>query len=118
MPTEVLLIDPDNVTRTLIKYHLMRAGYIVHEAASGEALLTFSSYLHPSLIIVDESVNLDDQASCGGVSSPLTHYGTLPSLVLTALPVPQRDHSSRAYIAKPVLSNQLLRCVAALITSC
>jgi CheY-like chemotaxis protein len=115
MPTEVLLIDPDNVTRTLIKYHLMRAGYIVHEAASSEALLHFSPFLHPSLIIADESVNLDDQPSCA--KSPLGVYGRLPSLVLTALPATQRADSRRTYIAKPALSNQLLRCVAALLTS-
>ena len=115
MPTEVLLIDPDNISRTLIKYHLNRAGYIVHEAANREDALEFSSSVRPSLIIADESINLEDQPSSAS-NCPLL-YSLLPWVVLTALPVYQRDHSRRAYLAKPALSSQLLRCIAALMPS-
>ena len=115
MPTEVLLIDPDNVTRTLIKYHLIRAGYVVHEVPSGEAVLQLSSSAQPRLVIADESVRFDDH--CEAVQTPFTLYHSLPWVVLTALPCSQRDQSSRTYIAKPALATQLLSCIAALITS-
>ncbi len=115
MPTEVLLIDPDNISRTLIKYHLKRAGYIVHEAANREAALQFSPYVRLSLIIADESINLEDQPSSASNCSPL--YSLLPWVVLTDLPAHQRDQSRRAYLAKPALSDQLLSCIAALMPS-
>ncbi len=115
MPTEVLLIDPDNVSRTLIKYHLKRAGYIVHEAANREAAIQFSPYVRPSLIIADESISLEDQPS--GASNYSLLYSLLPWVVLTALPTYQRDHCRRAYLAKPALSSQLLSCIAALMPS-
>ncbi|MBA3468054.1 MAG: response regulator [Herpetosiphonaceae bacterium] len=113
MSIEVLLIDPDNVSRTLIKYHLKRAGYIVHEAANCEAALRFSPYVRPSLIIADESVNLEEQPS-----GQIKCYTALPWVVLTDLPAPQRTESRRTYLAKPALSSQLLRCIDALMTSC
>ena len=113
MPTEVLLIDPDTVTRTLIRYHLLRAGYVVHAAPNGEAVLQLSSSVQPRVVIADESVKLDDPCEV----TRFTVYHALPWVVLTALPCRQRDQSSRTYIAKPALSRQLLSCIAALMTS-
>ena len=102
MATTVLLIDPNNVTRAIIKYHLCRAGYTVYEALNREDVRSAERDLRPAMIIVDESVDLAE-------SDP-----QLPHLVLTNLPHPPSNQDSRAFLTKPVLANHLLSAVSSL----
>lgn len=108
MPTEILLIDPNTITRAVMKYHLTRAGYVVHEAATSEAAIQLEAQSRPSVIIADEAVSLP-------LSNAERGFAGLPWVVLTDLPKRPTRSLAGMYIAKPVLATQLLRCVEALV---
>jgi hypothetical protein len=108
MTTEILLIDPNTITRAVMKYHLTRAGYVVHEAATSEAALMLDTQSHLSVIVADEAVTLP----LGGADRG---FAGLPWVVLTDVPKRPTRSLSGMYIAKPVLATQLLRCVEALV---
>ena len=111
MPTEILLIDPDAITRRLLKYHLQRAGYVVHEAMSGEVALDYAS--RSSVVIADEAalwgVTMESAIGIGA-----NQFAHLPALILTNVPH-RNEHATRTYLAKPVRAVHVLQCVAALI---
>jgi DNA-binding NtrC family response regulator len=112
MPTSILLIDPDEITRTVLKYHLVRAGYVVHALDCPEAAFALSG-AGPSLVVADEAV----AGSLWLDADRDWRYRDVPALVLTNLPPAHRVVASRTYLAKPVRSGQLLSSVAQLAQS-
>ncbi|HYF61253.1 MAG TPA: hypothetical protein VD886_00475 [Herpetosiphonaceae bacterium] len=109
MPTSILLIDPDEITRTVLKYHLVRAGYVVHDLDCPEAAFALAG-AGPSLVVADETVAAALWLDAGRRWT----YRDVPALVLTNLPPAARVVESRTYLAKPVRAGQLLSSIARL----
>ena len=116
---KVLVIDDDETMRTLLKLHLMNAGYEVFEAADavegGYRVLAES----PGLVICDvEMPYLDGYEFAAALrSDPLTCH--IPVVMLTADDdMAGRAHKAGAvaHLMKPITADGLLKVVRRFIT--
>ncbi|HEY1016200.1 MAG TPA: hypothetical protein VGE07_26055, partial [Herpetosiphonaceae bacterium] len=64
--TLIILIESDQVTRTLIRYHLLRAGYAVEECAPDD-LLQLLRTRPPQLVIAAQESRLGDGQPMDGL---------------------------------------------------
>ncbi len=108
----VLLVDDDDTLRTLIKNSLVREGYVITEAGSGEAALRRIDVEIPDLVVLDFMM-----AKLSGLdvlkalrSSPRT--ARLPVLMLTGMGDEKHlreafDAGATDYITKPFSTPQL-----------
>jgi DNA-binding response OmpR family regulator len=121
MPTLILLIESDQVTRTLIRYHLLRAGYAVEESAPDDVLRLLRTR-EPRLVIADEDSMLDDGQSMDDLWERAPEARSVPLLLLADVAPPAARSGrplgtarQRQYLAKPVLARQLLSGIGAML---
>jgi CheY-like chemotaxis protein len=95
----VLLVDPDWITRTLMKYHLRRAGYTVYEADSCTLAAQLNEQYQPEFIILDEAISTEH-------SNALNCRDHQNYILLTDLPQPRT--TGRLSLAKPITGHNLI----------
>lgn len=116
MTTHILLIESDDVTRILLRYHLVRAGYVVAEATPGD-VLPMLRHQPPQLVIADQRSRLDNGQSV----EDLWHYNpescSMPLLMLTDIDRTPSKEAHCHYLAKPVLARQLLQDIGSMLSA-
>lgn len=95
----VLLVDPDQITRTLMKYHLCRAGYTVYEADSWMNATQLNEQYQPQFIILDEAIAFEQ-------SYAINRHAHQNYILLTDLPQPQTNGCLS--LAKPIIGRNLI----------
>lgn len=119
-PTSIILIESDQLTRTLIRYHLVRAGYAVEECHPDDLLQVLRSR-PPQLVIAAQESLLGDGQPMHDLWERHPEAGAVPLLLLADLPPiaggrPQAGAPSRRrYLARPVLARQLLSGIGAML---
>ncbi|XSG73615.1 hypothetical protein ACP8Y2_15645 [Herpetosiphon llansteffanensis] len=99
MPMTVLLVDPDQITRTIMRYHLRRAGYTVYEADSSLLAEQLNQQYQPRFVILDEAISNEQ--------SNVLNWGNHQNyILLTDLPQPQT--TGCLSLAKPITGQHLI----------
>jgi len=83
----ILVIDDDKLFRWTVSRVLERAGYRVHEAATGEAGLAAARDCHPSAVLLD--IRLPDLDGFTVLKAIRQARPDLPVLMVTAEPTPE-----------------------------
>ncbi len=105
MPKTVLLVDPDQITRTLMLYHLRRAGYTVYEADSCTLAAQLNEQYQPQFVILDEAISIEH-------SNPINYHDHQNYILLTDLPQPRT--TGCLSLAKPITGHHLITQLQAL----
>lgn len=115
----VLLVEDDPALRRYLEVVLQRAGHTVVSACDGLEAMKFLLTANVDVVVTDALMpNLDGYELCRFVrnSQELSH---LPIILLSALdPRNSSDESEQvnAFLAKPVLPEDLLACIAKVAT--
>ncbi len=83
-PQNILVIDDDKLVRWSVSMVLGRAGYRVHEAATGADGLAAMRSCHPDLVLLD--ISLPDMDGFGVLRAIRQIRRELPVLMMTAEP--------------------------------
>lgn len=112
-PFSILIVDDEESIRSLLRLTLVRAGYDVLEAGSGEEGITMIETQKPDLVLLDVMMpGMDGISVCKQIRQ-LPTMNTTPVLMLSA----RRDARSReqskqaganGYLTKPWNSDELL----------
>lgn len=118
LPSKILLIEDDSVTRLLFKKHLQLAGYEVTVAKNGEEGLQQAMQFNPALIICDWMMPLMDGVEvCRQVKASAklakTFFILLTSREAIADRVAGLDAGADDFLNKPVALTELLARVRA-----
>jgi two-component system response regulator FixJ len=100
----VLVIDDDKLFRWTASQVLERAGYRVHEAATGEAGLDAARDCHPGAVLLD--IRLPDLDGFTVLKAIRQTRPDLPVLMVTAEPTPETSRravrlGAHAHFGKP-----------------
>ena len=114
---QLLIVDDEQVIRTLIGDVLAEEGYVIGEAANGEEALQYLADHEPDLIILDLDMPVMDGARCyrqfraDGVCTPV--------LILSASSAVKvaRDLGAEAGMAKPFDIAALVQVVDELVSA-
>ncbi|KPL80171.1 response regulator [Herpetosiphon geysericola] len=99
MRMTVLLVDPDQITRTIMRYHLCRAGYTVYEADSSLLAEQLNQQYQPHFVILDEAISSEPR-------NALNYAAHQNYILLTDLPQPQT--TGCLSLAKPITGQHLI----------
>ena len=114
----VVLVDDHDSQREIYELALSTAGFVVHEAASGERAIEMVHVLRPDVVVLDLAMpTLDGWEVCRRLKSDPETRG-IPIVVVTAHIVPGVRESAEhagcdAYLTKPCLPNELIATVRA-----
>jgi len=118
--TQVLIVDDDRVNLALVREVMLREGFTVIEATSGEEAVSLAMQASPDLIVMDIMM-----PGMGGISAlsqlrnqPRTQH--IPVIALTAMAMPDDcrkllDCGFNAYVSKPIRVQDFSRQVQALL---
>ena len=100
----ILVVDDDKLFRWAASKVLERAGYRVHEAATGEVGLAAARECHPGAVLLD--IRLPDLDGFTVLKAIRQARPDLPVLILTASPTPETGRralrlGASAYFEKP-----------------
>ena len=103
-PTAILIIDDDKLIRWSLSTVLGRAGYRVHEAATGQEGLAAVESGVPDLVLLD--IMLPDMDGFAVLETIRQAHPKLPVLTMTADATPERARQAlrlgaRAHLEKP-----------------
>ncbi len=116
-PKSILVIDDEDMIRSLLRLTLVREGYDVLEAETGEEGITIGRQQSPDLVLLDVMMpGMDGFAVCEQIrQDPL--LAAIPVIMLSALKDPQSKRESQRvgatdYLTKPWATDVLLWRVA------
>lgn len=118
MPKCVLVVDDDNLTRELIKSTLRSKGYEIMAAEDGEIALGLLKDKKPDLILLD--VQMPNMDGYTFVMKKLADpaLAPIPVIVLSAMGKTEplfKRHGIKAYLLKPINTQELLTKIQAII---
>ena len=117
----ILVIDDDEPQRRLLYVLLSERGYRVLLADSGTCGIAMACQERPDLILLDIRLPDISGLEVAGVLKASPETSSIPIAAVTALAMPGderaiRENGCDAYMAKPVLIEQLLKLVASLLS--
>jgi len=116
----ILLVEDEPATATVVKEHLELAGFSVQMEASGRAALGYAAEHGPDLVILDLRLpDIHGYEVCRQLRQ-LTHPWVVPILMLTGMDQPIDRlrgfaYGADAYLTKPFELTELLRTAAVLL---
>jgi DNA-binding response OmpR family regulator len=112
-PFSILIVDDEDMIRSLLRLTLVRAGYEVVEAESGEEGVTIVQVQKPDLVLLDVMMpGMDGFSVCRQIrQDPLVE--TVPIIMLSARKDARSREQSRqaganGYLTKPWNTDELL----------
>ena len=116
-PRTVLLIDDDELGRSVLELYLTDAGYTVIEAADGAAALAQLQRFAPSISIVLCDMQMPGLHGPALLAAmlPLLTAGTPVLAMSGSQPAPEQIATFDAFLLKPPTPEQLLHAVEALL---
>ena len=112
-PLLVLIVDDEDMIRSLLRLTLVRAGYDVTEAETGEEGIVIVREQEPDLVLLDVMMpGIDGFAVCEQIrQDPVV--GDIPVIMLSARKDPRSRQESRRvgatnYLTKPWKTDELL----------
>ena len=112
-PLLVLIVDDEDMIRSLLRLTLVRAGYEVTEAETGEEGISIVREQKPDLVLLDVMMpGMDGYAVCQQIRQDPA-VGDIPVIMLSARKDPRsRQEGRRAgatyYLTKPWVTDELL----------
>jgi CheY-like chemotaxis protein len=112
-PFSILIVDDEEMIRSLLRLTLVRAGYHVVEAESGEEGVSIAHKAKPDLVLLDVMMpGIDGFAACEQIRQDPTLID-IPIIMLSARKDPHsRRESQRVgatdYLTKPWVTEELL----------
>lgn len=112
-PFSILIVDDEEPIRSLLRLTLVREGYTVIEAASGQEAIDLLQQRHVDLIILDVMMpGLDGFDVCRQIRQD-NLASSVPILMLSARKDARarqlsREAGANAYLTKPVNTDELL----------
>ena len=112
-PVSILIVDDEDMIRSLLRLTLVRAGYEVTEAETGEEAISIVREQKPDLVLLDVMMpGIDGFAVCEQIRQDPA-VGDIPIIMLSARKDPRsRQESRRAgatdYLTKPWVTDELL----------
>jgi CheY-like chemotaxis protein len=112
-PVSILVVDDEDMIRSLLRLTLVRAGYEVTEAETGEEAISIVREQKPDLVLLDVMMpGMDGFAVCEQIRQDPA-LGDIPIIMLSARKDPRsRLESRRAgatdYLTKPWVTDELL----------
>jgi two-component system chemotaxis response regulator CheY len=112
----ILVVDDSVSLRQVVKMALMGAGYIVIEAADGQAALAMLDGRSISMAVCDVNMPVLNGIEFVKAVKALPNYKFLPIMMLTtesqdAMREKGRDAGARAWMVKPFAPSQLVKAV-------
>jgi len=112
-PFSILIVDDEDMIRSLLRLTLVRAGYDVVEAESGEEGVGIVREENPDLVLLDVMMpGIDGFTTCAQIRQDPAAADT-PIIMLSARKDPQSRHESLRvgatdYLTKPWATDELL----------
>ena len=112
-PVSILIVDDEDMIRSLLRLTLVRAGYEVTEAETGEEAISIVREQKPDLVLLDVMMpGIDGFAVCEQIRQDPA-VGDIPIIMLSARKDPRSRQESRRvgatdYLTKPWVTDELL----------
>jgi len=107
----VVLVDDHDSQREIYELALSTAGFVVHEAASGERAIEMVRVLRPDVVVLDLAMpKLDGWEVCRRLKADAATRG-IPIIIVTAHIALGIRAGCDAYLTKPCLPEKLIATV-------